>query len=92
MSRPIRTLLFSTLYPSSVRPIHGIFVETRLRELLAAGATPVIVEGALDAYAVTQASDGAYVGVAPSGTALTAAQTDSLAHAHGEIVTWPSKH
>jgi teichuronic acid biosynthesis glycosyltransferase TuaC len=37
MSRPIRTLLFSTLYPSSVRPSHGIFVETRLRELLRSG-------------------------------------------------------
>ncbi|MDB5799397.1 MAG: glycosyl transferase family 1 [Rhodocyclales bacterium] len=36
-SRPIRTLLFSTLYPSSVRPNHGIFVETRLRELLKSG-------------------------------------------------------
>ena len=36
-SRPIRTLLFSTLYPSSVRPGHGIFVETRLRELLKSG-------------------------------------------------------
>lgn len=35
--RPIRTLLFSTLYPSSVRETHGIFVETRLRELLRAG-------------------------------------------------------
>lgn len=33
----IRTLLFSTLYPSSTRPIHGIFVETRLRELLKTG-------------------------------------------------------
>lgn len=33
----IRTLLFSTLYPSSVRPSHGIFVETRLRHLLASG-------------------------------------------------------
>lgn len=33
----IRTLLFSTLYPSSVRPGHGIFVETRLRELLGSG-------------------------------------------------------
>lgn len=33
----IRTLLFSTLYPSSVRPNHGIFVETRLRHLLASG-------------------------------------------------------
>jgi len=37
MDRPIRSLLFSTLYPSSVRPIHGIFVETRLRELLQTG-------------------------------------------------------
>ena len=34
---PLRTLLFSTLYPSSVRPGLGIFVETRLRELLASG-------------------------------------------------------
>ncbi len=37
MDRPIRTVLFSTLYPSSVRPGHGIFVETRLRHLLASG-------------------------------------------------------
>lgn len=37
MTRTIRTLLFSTLYPSGVRPGHGIFVETRLRELLKSG-------------------------------------------------------
>ena len=37
MTRALRTLLFSTLYPSSVRPLHGIFVETRLRELLKSG-------------------------------------------------------
>lgn len=37
MKRKIRTLLFSTLYPSAVRPVHGIFVETRLRELLKTG-------------------------------------------------------
>lgn len=37
MTRPIKTLLFSTLYPSSARPSHGLFVETRLRELLASG-------------------------------------------------------
>jgi teichuronic acid biosynthesis glycosyltransferase TuaC len=35
--RKIRTLLFSTLYPSSVRPTHGIFVENRLRQLLGSG-------------------------------------------------------
>lgn len=34
MRPPIRTLLFSTLYPSSVRPGHGVFVETRQRELM----------------------------------------------------------
>jgi teichuronic acid biosynthesis glycosyltransferase TuaC len=37
MRSKLRTLLFSTLYPSSVRPNHGIFVETRLRELLKSG-------------------------------------------------------
>ncbi len=36
-SRPIRTLLFSTLYPSSARPTFGVFVETRLRELRKTG-------------------------------------------------------
>lgn len=37
MANRLRTLLFSTLYPSSSRPGHGIFVETRLRELLKTG-------------------------------------------------------
>lgn len=33
----IKTLLFSSLYPNSQRPRHGIFVETRLRQLLKSG-------------------------------------------------------
>jgi teichuronic acid biosynthesis glycosyltransferase TuaC len=37
MANPIRTLLFSTLYPNNERPSHGIFVETRMRHLLASG-------------------------------------------------------
>lgn len=37
MPRLTRTLLFSTLFPSAARPVHGIFVETRLRELLKSG-------------------------------------------------------
>jgi glycosyltransferase involved in cell wall biosynthesis len=37
-NRPIKSLLVSTLFPSSERPVHGIFVETRLRELLKSGA------------------------------------------------------
>jgi|GEM_PF-4892975 len=48
----IRTLLFSTLYPSSVRPGHGIFVETRLRHLLAQGAQAGRREGLRGAWAV----------------------------------------
>ena len=39
----IKLLTFSTLYPSSVRPNHGIFVETRLRHLLASGEVQSIV-------------------------------------------------
>jgi teichuronic acid biosynthesis glycosyltransferase TuaC len=34
----MNVLLFSTLYPNSARPSHGIFVETRLAHLLASGA------------------------------------------------------
>ncbi len=37
MASTFKTLLFSTLYPSSIRPVHGVFVETRLRELLKSG-------------------------------------------------------
>jgi glycosyltransferase involved in cell wall biosynthesis len=33
----IRLLTFSTLYPNSVTPTHGIFVETRLRHLIRSG-------------------------------------------------------
>jgi DNA primase catalytic core len=50
---------------------------------LAAGATPVIVEGPMDAIAVTLAGtdrDGhaAYLGIAPLGTTLTDTQADAL--------------
>jgi teichuronic acid biosynthesis glycosyltransferase TuaC len=33
----VRVLLFSSLFPNAVQPQHGIFVETRLRHLLATG-------------------------------------------------------
>ncbi|MEO6277428.1 glycosyltransferase family 4 protein [Roseateles sp.] len=35
--KTLKVLTFSTLFPSSVRPGHGIFVETRLRELMKSG-------------------------------------------------------
>ena len=34
----MRVLTVSTLYPNEAAPLHGIFVETRLRKLLASGA------------------------------------------------------
>ena len=45
---------------------------------LAAGAVPVLVEGPIDAIAVTLAGGGEYIGVAPLGTALTDAQVAKL--------------
>ncbi len=48
-------------------------------ELLAEGAVPVRVEGPMDAVAVTIASAGLYLGVAPLGTSLTEEQAAQLA-------------
>ena len=45
---------------------------------LATGATPVLVEGPMDAIAVTIGTGGSYVGVAPLGTAFTEAQAERL--------------
>ena len=49
---------------------------------LAAGAVPVVVEGPIDAVAVSLASPG-HVGVAPLGTALTDTQADILTRQPG---------
>ena len=38
MCAAVRILTFTTLYPSEVRPQHGIFVQTRLRKLVETGA------------------------------------------------------
>jgi DNA primase catalytic core len=48
-------------------------------DLLSTGAIPVLVEGPIDALAVTLAGRGTYVGVAPLGTALTEEQAIELA-------------
>lgn len=60
MSRPIRTLLFSTLYPSAVRPAHGIFVETRLRELLKTGEVQTRVIAPVPWFPLTGERFGEY--------------------------------
>lgn len=45
---------------------------------LVAGARPVLVEGPLDAIAVTEGTGGRCVGLAPCGTALTTNQVEAL--------------
>lgn len=50
--------------------------------LLEQGATPVLVEGPMDAIAVTLATAGRHVGVAPLGTALSDQQAAQLSHHH----------
>ena len=37
LTMPIRLLTFSTLFPNNARPNHGVFVENRLRHLVASG-------------------------------------------------------
>ncbi|TYP87414.1 MobF family relaxase [Blastococcus xanthinilyticus] len=57
---------------------HELYGLTEGATALVAGAVPVLVEGPLDALAVTLAGDGDYVGIAPLGTAFTDAQADAL--------------
>ena len=56
----MKVLLFSTLYPSCVRPIHGIFVETRLRELLKTGEVQAKVVAPVPWFPAQAKRFGAY--------------------------------
>jgi len=42
-SRPLRLLTFTTLFPNSQQPTHGVFVENRLRHLVASGEVESLV-------------------------------------------------
>jgi teichuronic acid biosynthesis glycosyltransferase TuaC len=64
MSQMIKTLLFSTLYPSSARPVHGIFVETRLRELLKSGLVQTQVVAPVPWFPSTHPRFGAWARMA----------------------------
>lgn len=64
MARDVRTLLFSTLYPSSARPLHGIFVETRLRELLRAGGVQTRVAAPVPWFWSTDVRHGRFAAMA----------------------------
>ena len=56
----IKLLTFSTLYPSSARPNHGIFVETRLRYLLASGEVQSMVVAPVPWFPFTSQYFGEY--------------------------------
>ena len=60
----IRLLTFSTLYPSAVSPSHGIFVETRLRHLLASGKVEARVIAPVPWFPVKHPRFGEYAGFA----------------------------
>ena len=60
----MRVLLFSSLYPSVVRPRHGIFVETRLRQLLREGGVDACVIAPVPWFPFRHPVFGAYAAFA----------------------------
>jgi DNA primase catalytic core len=63
----------------------ALFGYAETRDLLTNGALPVIVEGPMDALAITLGSNGTAAGIAPMGTALTIDQI-KLLRSHIDLV------
>jgi glycosyltransferase involved in cell wall biosynthesis len=60
----MKLLTFSTLYPNAANPSHGIFVETRLRHLLASGNAQSIVVAPVPWFASSHPRFGRYAAFA----------------------------
>lgn len=60
----LRILTFTTLYPSEARPMHGIFVETRLRKLVESGAVSARVAAPCPWFPSASPRFGAYAAFA----------------------------
>ena len=60
----LRILTFSTLFPSGLRPGHGIFVETRLRELVSSGKAEARVVAPVPWFFSTHPRFGEYAQMA----------------------------
>ncbi|HKP79519.1 MAG TPA: glycosyltransferase [Phenylobacterium sp.] len=56
----IRALVFSTLYPNAAQPNHGVFVENRLRETIAAGGVEAAVVAPVPYFPVSHRFFGRY--------------------------------
>jgi DNA primase len=72
---------FNSPNSAAYRKKELLFGWDQARTLMSAGAIPVIVEGPVDAIAVTLAEPGRYAGLAPCGTALTSQQAALLSRA-----------
>jgi len=60
----MKLLTFSTLFPNSIRPNHGIFVETRLRYLVASGKASAQVVAPVPWFPSTHPRFGSYANFA----------------------------
>lgn len=76
----MKVLLFSTLYPSRSRPRHGVFVETRLRQLLAAYPVTARVVAPVPYFPSARAAFGRYAELA---------RTPRVDRRHGIEVYYP---
>ncbi|ABC23891.1 glycosyltransferase family 4 protein [Rhodospirillum rubrum] len=59
-ARPLRVLVFSTLYPNAIHPHHGVFVENRLRALIDRGGFEAQVIAPVPWFPSTHPRWGAY--------------------------------
>ena len=60
----IRLLTFTTLYPNAIHPRHGIFVETRLRQLIGSGCVDARVVAPVAWFPFTVRAFGRYAKLA----------------------------
>ena len=60
MSRVMKVLLFSSLYPNAAQPVHGLFVERRLLQVLETGR--VVLAGPAEEIRKDEAVRRAYLG------------------------------
>jgi teichuronic acid biosynthesis glycosyltransferase TuaC len=74
----MKVLTFSSLYPNAARPAHGVFVETRLRQLVASGQVQSTVIAPVPWFPFRHAAFGAYAAQARAPRAETRHGIDVL--------------
>lgn len=80
MTRPLRILTYSSLYPNAAQANHGVFVENRLRHLLASGAVESRVVAPVPWFPLKAAMFGHYA---------TLAQVPAAERRHGIEISHP---